>query len=198
MNNMEPLTCGRWWRCSSVLQWTSFISQCLYNTATTHKYNRYCDSSHAGPAHPADPVHSLPALGRKWSDITLMSWKQEQQANIRIIGVGYASLHRLETKDHFIESESVLTGCECYPAEETSSLWSQYLQRVRAAERDHILTLMWCVQVPVGGSERMKVFPALVPQEFRLEGRSYLEAAADVKLSSAGKNNSPHKQPVSH
>lgn len=33
----------------------------------------------------------------------------------------------------------------------------------------------------------MKVFPALVPQEFRLEGRGYLEAAADIKLSSAGK-----------
>lgn len=40
--------------------------------------------------------------------------------------------------------------------------------------------------VPLGGSERMKRFPALVPQEFRLEGRGYLEAAADVKLSSAG------------
>lgn len=32
----------------------------------------------------------------------------------------------------------------------------------------------------------MKEFPALVPQEFRLEGRGYLEAAADIKLSSAG------------
>ncbi|XP_075994454.1 nitric oxide-associated protein 1 [Genypterus blacodes] len=40
--------------------------------------------------------------------------------------------------------------------------------------------------VPVGGSERMKEFPALVPQEFRLEGRGYLQAAADIKLSSAG------------
>ncbi|XP_038554784.1 nitric oxide-associated protein 1 isoform X4 [Micropterus salmoides] len=40
--------------------------------------------------------------------------------------------------------------------------------------------------VPLGGSERMKEFPALVPQEFRLEGRGYLEAAADIKLSSAG------------
>ncbi|XP_034399554.1 nitric oxide-associated protein 1-like [Cyclopterus lumpus] len=40
--------------------------------------------------------------------------------------------------------------------------------------------------VPLGGSERMKQFPVLVPQEFRLEGRGYLEAAADVKLSSAG------------
>ncbi|XP_035017012.2 nitric oxide-associated protein 1 isoform X1 [Hippoglossus stenolepis] len=40
--------------------------------------------------------------------------------------------------------------------------------------------------VPAGGAERMKEFPTLVPQEFRLEGRGYLEAAADVKLSSAG------------
>lgn len=40
--------------------------------------------------------------------------------------------------------------------------------------------------VPLGGSERMKEFPALVPQDFRLEGGGYLEAAADVKLSSAG------------
>ncbi|XP_068460304.1 nitric oxide-associated protein 1 [Clinocottus analis] len=40
--------------------------------------------------------------------------------------------------------------------------------------------------VPLGGAERMKRFPALVPQEFKLEGRGYLEAAADVKLSSAG------------
>lgn len=34
----------------------------------------------------------------------------------------------------------------------------------------------------------MKDFPALVPQEFRLEGRGHLEAAADIKLSSAGKH----------
>ncbi|XP_073342700.1 nitric oxide-associated protein 1 [Pagrus major] len=40
--------------------------------------------------------------------------------------------------------------------------------------------------VPAGGSERMRDFPALVPQEFRLEGRGHLEAAADIKLSSAG------------
>lgn len=45
-----------------------------------------------------------------------------------------------------------------------------------------------CPQVPAGGSERMKDFPALVPQEFRLEGRGHLEAAADIKLSSAGKH----------
>nr|XP_057920017.1 nitric oxide-associated protein 1 [Doryrhamphus excisus] len=40
--------------------------------------------------------------------------------------------------------------------------------------------------VPAGGEERMKEFPALVPQEVRLEGRGDLEAAADIKLSSAG------------
>lgn len=40
--------------------------------------------------------------------------------------------------------------------------------------------------VPLGGAERMKRFPVLVPQEFRLEGRGYLEAAADVQLCSAG------------
>ncbi|XP_029958085.1 nitric oxide-associated protein 1 [Salarias fasciatus] len=40
--------------------------------------------------------------------------------------------------------------------------------------------------VPLGGRDRMKEFPALVPQEFRLEGRGYLEAAADITLSSAG------------
>lgn len=38
----------------------------------------------------------------------------------------------------------------------------------------------------------MKEFPALVPQEFRLEGRGYLEAAADIKLSSAGKTPETH------
>ncbi|KAM9375975.1 nitric oxide-associated protein 1 [Pholidichthys leucotaenia] len=40
--------------------------------------------------------------------------------------------------------------------------------------------------VPVGGSERMKDFPPLVPQDIRLKGQGYLEAAADIKLSSAG------------
>ncbi|XP_030002284.1 nitric oxide-associated protein 1 isoform X3 [Sphaeramia orbicularis] len=40
--------------------------------------------------------------------------------------------------------------------------------------------------VPLGGSERMRDFPPLVPQDVRLEGRGYLEAAADIKLSSAG------------
>ncbi|XP_060904616.1 nitric oxide-associated protein 1 [Labrus mixtus] len=40
--------------------------------------------------------------------------------------------------------------------------------------------------VPLGGSERMKTFPALVPQEVMMEGRGYLEATADITLSSAG------------
>ncbi|XP_069029579.1 nitric oxide-associated protein 1 [Embiotoca jacksoni] len=40
--------------------------------------------------------------------------------------------------------------------------------------------------VPSGGSERMKYFPSLVPQDFLLEGRGHLEAAADITLSSAG------------
>ncbi|XP_032411155.1 nitric oxide-associated protein 1 [Xiphophorus hellerii] len=40
--------------------------------------------------------------------------------------------------------------------------------------------------VPAGGSERMQRFPTLVPQDFSLEGRGYLEAAADITLSSAG------------
>lgn len=35
----------------------------------------------------------------------------------------------------------------------------------------------------------MKEFPGLVPQELELEGRGYQDAAADIKLSSAGKNN---------
>lgn len=32
----------------------------------------------------------------------------------------------------------------------------------------------------------MKEFPPLVPQDIRLEGHGYLEAAADITLSSAG------------
>ncbi|XP_053179697.1 nitric oxide-associated protein 1 [Scomber japonicus] len=40
--------------------------------------------------------------------------------------------------------------------------------------------------VPLGGSDRMKDFPPLLPQEFKLEGRGHLEAAADITLSSAG------------
>uniref|UniRef100_A0A3Q2P029 Nitric oxide associated 1 n=1 Tax=Fundulus heteroclitus TaxID=8078 RepID=A0A3Q2P029_FUNHE len=40
--------------------------------------------------------------------------------------------------------------------------------------------------VPVGGPERMERFPAFAPQDFSLEGRGYLEATADITLSSAG------------
>ncbi|KAM4621349.1 nitric oxide-associated protein 1 [Polymixia lowei] len=40
--------------------------------------------------------------------------------------------------------------------------------------------------VPTGGEERMKDFPPLVSQDFRLEGKGYLQASADIKLSSAG------------
>lgn len=43
-----------------------------------------------------------------------------------------------------------------------------------------------CLQVPSGGPERMRRFPALVPQDLGLQGRGYLEAAADITLSSAG------------
>lgn len=51
-----------------------------------------------------------------------------------------------------------------------------------------------CVnQVPTGGVERMKAFPALTSQEVRLEGRGHLEAAADIKLSSAGERSIPHR-----
>lgn len=41
----------------------------------------------------------------------------------------------------------------------------------------------------------MKDFPALVPQDFRLEGRGHTEAAADIKLSSAGKSPPPPPPP---
>lgn len=40
--------------------------------------------------------------------------------------------------------------------------------------------------VPMGGAERMKTFPKLVPMEFQFEGKSYTEAVADIKISSAG------------
>ncbi|XP_059201727.1 nitric oxide-associated protein 1-like [Centropristis striata] len=40
--------------------------------------------------------------------------------------------------------------------------------------------------VPLGGLERMKDFPPLVPQDVLLEGRGYLEAAGDITMSSAG------------
>ncbi|XP_030050421.1 nitric oxide-associated protein 1 [Microcaecilia unicolor] len=40
--------------------------------------------------------------------------------------------------------------------------------------------------VPLGGEERMKEFPPLVPQDITLEGIGTLEAVADIKLSTAG------------
>ncbi|KAJ1218764.1 hypothetical protein NDU88_006340 [Pleurodeles waltl] len=40
--------------------------------------------------------------------------------------------------------------------------------------------------VPMGGEERMKDFPPLVPEEIVLQGISTQEAVADIKLSSAG------------
>ncbi|XP_007427076.1 nitric oxide-associated protein 1 [Python bivittatus] len=42
------------------------------------------------------------------------------------------------------------------------------------------------LKVPMGGEERMKEFPPLVPQEVMLEGIGEGEAVADIKLSSAG------------
>ncbi|XP_019389775.1 PREDICTED: nitric oxide-associated protein 1 [Crocodylus porosus] len=42
------------------------------------------------------------------------------------------------------------------------------------------------LKVPMGGEERMKEFPPLVPQDIMLEGIGADEAAADIKLSSAG------------
>ncbi|XP_063150799.1 nitric oxide-associated protein 1 [Candoia aspera] len=42
------------------------------------------------------------------------------------------------------------------------------------------------LKVPMGGEERMKEFPPLVPQEVMLEGIGEVEAVADIKLSSAG------------
>ncbi|CAM5148025.1 unnamed protein product [Natator depressus] len=42
------------------------------------------------------------------------------------------------------------------------------------------------LKVPIGGEERMKEFPPLIPQEITLEGIGTLEAVADIKLSSAG------------
>ncbi|XP_030420956.1 nitric oxide-associated protein 1 [Gopherus evgoodei] len=42
------------------------------------------------------------------------------------------------------------------------------------------------LKVPMGGEERMKEFPPLIPQEITLEGIGTLEAVADIKLSSAG------------
>ncbi|NXU05753.1 NOA1 protein, partial [Buphagus erythrorhynchus] len=42
------------------------------------------------------------------------------------------------------------------------------------------------LKVPMGGEERMKEFPPLVPQDIRLKGIGTTEAVADIKLSSAG------------
>ncbi|XP_072717428.1 nitric oxide-associated protein 1 [Ciconia boyciana] len=42
------------------------------------------------------------------------------------------------------------------------------------------------LKVPMGGEERMKEFPRLVPQDITLEGIGTTEAVADIKLSSAG------------
>ncbi|XP_025902266.1 nitric oxide-associated protein 1 [Nothoprocta perdicaria] len=42
------------------------------------------------------------------------------------------------------------------------------------------------MKVPMGGEERMKEFPRLVPQDITLEGIGATEAVADIKLSSAG------------
>ncbi|KAK1799054.1 hypothetical protein P4O66_007320 [Electrophorus voltai] len=40
--------------------------------------------------------------------------------------------------------------------------------------------------VPMGGEERMKVFPPLVPQDLELQGRGLNTAVTDIKLSAAG------------
>ncbi|NWU97971.1 NOA1 protein, partial [Upupa epops] len=42
------------------------------------------------------------------------------------------------------------------------------------------------LKVPMGGAERMKQFPTLVPQDVTLKGIGTTEAVADIKLSSAG------------
>ncbi|XP_064366276.1 nitric oxide-associated protein 1 [Dromaius novaehollandiae] len=42
------------------------------------------------------------------------------------------------------------------------------------------------LKVPMGGEERMKEFPPLIPQDITLEGIGTTEAVADIKLSSAG------------
>lgn len=43
----------------------------------------------------------------------------------------------------------------------------------------------------MGGEERIKEFPPLIPQEIMLEGIGTLEAVADIKLSSAGNSAFP-------
>ncbi|NXF92565.1 NOA1 protein, partial [Eubucco bourcierii] len=42
------------------------------------------------------------------------------------------------------------------------------------------------LKVPMGGEERMKEFPPLIPQDITLKGIGTTEAVADIKLSSAG------------
>ncbi|NXA39999.1 NOA1 protein, partial [Eudromia elegans] len=44
------------------------------------------------------------------------------------------------------------------------------------------------MKVPMGGEERMKEFPPLVPQDVTLEGIGTTEAVADIKFSSTGKS----------
>ena len=44
----------------------------------------------------------------------------------------------------------------------------------------------------MGGEERMKSFPPLVSQDFTLKGLGYLQATADIKMSSAGDQTQPH------
>ncbi|KAJ3588309.1 hypothetical protein NHX12_011902 [Muraenolepis orangiensis] len=55
----------------------------------------------------------------------------------------------------------------------------------------HITTLdkadaIYQKHVPMGGEERMKSFPPLVSQDITLKGLGYLQASADIKMSSAG------------
>lgn len=42
------------------------------------------------------------------------------------------------------------------------------------------------MQVPMGGDDRMRDFPPLVPQDFELIGQGPTVAVCDIKLSSAG------------
>lgn len=48
-----------------------------------------------------------------------------------------------------------------------------------------------CFQVPMGGEERMKSFPPLVPQDFTLKGLGFHQAMADIKMSSLGDPTQP-------
>ncbi|KAK7916774.1 hypothetical protein WMY93_012535 [Mugilogobius chulae] len=40
--------------------------------------------------------------------------------------------------------------------------------------------------VPMGGPERMKTFPKLIPMDLQIQGKGFHDAAADIKISSAG------------